>query len=248
MVMDNSGVGGSVRKGWRIVWTVASALVVESVVFGLAVVPGALLWMWQFRLGAPSGWMRILLLAAGLVPCYVVFAFCLMVLSALSMRVVGWRTPANAAMRIADFPPPLLVWARYLASAHVVRLFAGTLFRATPLWTLYHRLNGARLGRGVYINSLSVMDDNLLEFADGVVIGAGVHLSGHTVEGGVVKTGAVRLGRNVTIGVGSVIGIGVQVGDDTEVGALSVVPKHRWLEPNAVYGGVPVRRLDAEAS
>lgn len=248
MVMDNSGVGGSVRKGWRIVWTVASTLVVESVVFGLAVVPGALLWMWQFRLGAPSGWMRILLLAAGLVPCYVVFAFCLMVLSALSMRVVGWRTPANAAMRIADFPPPLLVWARYLASAHVVRLFAGTLFRATPLWTLYHRLNGARLGRGVYINSLSVMDDNLLEFADGVVIGAGVHLSGHTVEGGVVKTGAVRLGRNVTIGVGSVIGIGVQVGDDTEVGALSVVPKHRRLEPNAVYGGVPVRRLDAEAS
>lgn len=248
MVMDNSGVGGSVRKGWRIVWTVASALVVESVVFGLAVVPGALLWMWQFRLGATSGWMRILLLAAGLVPCYVVFAFCLMVLSALSMRVVGWRTPANAAMRIADFPPPLLVWARYLASAHVVRLFAGTLFRATPLWTLYHRLNGARIGRGVYINSLAVMDDNLLEFADGVVIGAGVHLSGHTVEGGVVKTGAVRLGRNVTIGVGSVIGIGVQVGDDTEVGALSVVPKHRRLEPNAVYGGVPVRRLDAEAS
>lgn len=248
MVMDNSGVGGSVRKGWRIVWTVASALVVESVVFGLAVVPGALLWMWQFRLGAASGWMRIVLLAAGLVPCYVVFALCLMVLSALSMRVVGWRTPANAAMRIADLPPPLLVWARYLASAHVVRLFAGTLFRATPLWTLYHRLNGARIGRGVYINSLAVMDDNLLEFADGVVIGAGVHLSGHTVEGGVVKTGAVRLGRNVTIGVGSVIGIGVQVGDDTEVGALSVVPKHRRLEPNAVYGGVPVRRLDAEAS
>ena len=248
MVMDNSGVGGSVRKGWRIVWTVASALVVESVVFGLAVVPGALLWMWQFRLGAPSGWMRIVVLAAGLVPCYIVFAFCLMVLSALSMRVVGWRTPANAAMRIADLPPPLLVWARYLASAHVVRLFAGTLFRATPLWTVYHRLNGARLGRGVYINSLAVMDDNLLEFADGVVIGAGVHLSGHTVEGGVVKTGAVRLGRNVTIGVGSVIGIGVQVGDDTEVGALSVVPKHRRLEPNAVYGGVPVRRLDAEAS
>lgn len=246
--MDNSGVGGSVRKGWRIVWTVASALVVESVVFGLAVVPGALLWMWQFRLGAASGWMRIVLLAAGLVPCYVVFALCLMVLSALSMRVVGWRTPANAAMRIADLPPPLLVWARYLASAHVVRLFAGTLFRATPLWTLYHRLNGARIGRGVYINSLAVMDDNLLEFADGVVIGAGVHLSGHTVEGGVVKTGAVRLGRNVTIGVGSVIGIGVQVGDDTEVGALSVVPKHRRLEPNAVYGGVPVRRLDAEAS
>jgi len=248
MRMDNSGVGGRVRKGWRIAWAVASGLVVESVVFGLSAVPGTVLWMWQFRLSTPSGWVRIALLAAGFVPCYVVFAFCLMVLSALSMRVVRWRTPANVEMRIADVPAPLLVWGRYLVSAHVVRLLAGTLFRATPLWTLYHRLNGARLGRRVYINSLAVMDDNLLEFADGVVIGAGVHLSGHTVEGGVVKTGPVRLGRNVTIGVGSVIGIGVQVGDDTEVGALSVVPKHRRLEPNAVYGGVPVRRLDAEAS
>jgi acetyltransferase-like isoleucine patch superfamily enzyme len=154
----------------------------------------------------------------------------------------------NAELRIADLPPPLLAWGRYLASAHVVRLFAGTLFRATPIWTFYHRLNGARLGRRVYINSLSVMDDNLLEFADGVVIGAGVHLSGHTVEAGIVKTAPVRLGRNVTIGVGSVIGIGVDVGPDAEIGALSLVPKHRTLEGGAVYAGVPVRRIDTDAS
>ena len=29
------------------------------------------------------------------------------------------------------------------------------------------------------------------------------------------------------------------------VGALSVVPKHRTLEPHSVYGGVPAKRLDA---
>ncbi len=37
---------------------------------------------------------------------------------------------------------------------------------------------------------------------------------------------------------------GVEVGANTEVGALSVVPKHRKLEADAIYGGVPVRRLD----
>lgn len=248
MVMDNSAVGGRIRKGWRIAWAIASCLVVESTVFGLSVAPAALLWMWALRLAVPSEWLRIVMLSAALVPAYVVFALCLTVLSAVSMRLLGWRTPANAEMRIADLPPPLLVWGRYLASAHVVRLFAGSLFRATPLWTFYHRLNGARIGRRVYINSLAVMDDNLLEFADGVVIGAGVHLSGHTVEGGVVKTAAVRLDRNATIGVGSVIEIGVQVGADTEVGALSVVPKHRRLESGAVYGGIPVRRIDANGS
>jgi acetyltransferase-like isoleucine patch superfamily enzyme len=247
-MMDNSAGRGRIRKGWRIAWAIASGLVVESVVFGLAVVPGALLWMWAFGLGVRPEGIRIVLLSMALVPAYVLFALCLMVLSALSMRVVGWRTPPNAEMRIADLPPPLLAWARYLMSAHMVRLFAGTLLRATPVWTFYHRLNGARLGRRVYINSLAVMDDNLLEFGEGVVIGAGVHLSGHTVEGGIVKTAPVRLGRNATIGVGSVIGIGVDVGENTEVGALSLVPKHRRLEPGAMYGGVPVRRIDANAS
>jgi acetyltransferase-like isoleucine patch superfamily enzyme len=93
-----------------------------------------------------------------------------------------------------------------------------------------------------------VSDHCLLTFGDDVVVGSGVHLSGHTVERGCVMTAAIRLGSGVMIGVGSVIGIGVEIGDNTQVGALSVVPKRRVLEPNAVYGGVPVRRLDVTES
>ncbi|MEE8595698.1 MAG: acyltransferase, partial [Gemmatimonadota bacterium] len=80
---------------------------------------------------------------------------------------------------------------------------------------------------------------------DHVVIGSDVHLSGHTVEAGIVKTAAVRLGNRVTVGTGSVIGRGVEIGDNAQVGALSVVPKHRRLEANATYVGVPARRIDA---
>lgn len=106
------------------------------------------------------------------------------------------------------------------------------------------KLNGARIGAGVYINSLSISDHNMLEFGDGVVIGESVHLSGHTVEGGVVKTGRVRLGRGVTVGLGSMIGIGVEAGDACQIGALSVVPKYTKLEPGAIYAGVPVRKIE----
>lgn len=97
----------------------------------------------------------------------------------------------------------------------------------------------------MFVNSLVLTDHNLLEFGNGVVIGSDVHLSGHTVEAGVVKTAPVRLGKNVTVGTGSVIGIGVEIGDNTQVGALSLIPKHRTLAANAVYVGVPVRRIDA---
>lgn len=228
----------------RLGWAIFSAFAVESVVLGLSVLPAVLFWEWTFRWSLPANWIRIVLLSMSLVPAYLLFAVALMTLTAVAMRLVGWRTVAHADMRIVDLEWPLLDWARYGMASHVVRVFAGTLLRATPLWTYYVRLNGARLGRRVFVNSVTLSDHSLLEFGDDVVIGAGVYLSGHTVEQGVVKTAPVRLGAGVTIGVGSVIGIGVSIGARTQVGALSVVPKHRTLEPDAVYGGVPVRRLD----
>ena len=234
-----------IRRACRVAWALATIGITETVVFGVAVLPSALFWQWALHWPVRASMVRTGLLAMSLVPAYLVFAVLLLSLSALSARLFGWRTPPQAEMRIADLEWPLLDWIRYGMSTHLVRVLVGTLLRATPLWTLYHRLNGARLGRRVYVNSCQLADHNLLEFGDDVVIGADVHLSGHVVESGIVKTAPVRLGRGVTIGVGSVIGIGVVVEQDTQVGALSVVPKHRRLDAHAVYGGVPVRRLDS---
>ncbi len=148
-------------------------------------------------------------------------------------------------MKITDVEWPLLDWVRYMVAIHLVRFFAGTLFRGSPIWTAYLRMNGARLGRRVYVNSLAVSDHNLLEFGDDVVIGDDVHISGHTFEHGTVKTGWVRLGHRVTVGLSTVVDIDVTIGPRTQVGALSLVPKHTTLDADAVYVGIPVRRLDS---
>lgn len=234
----------SLDKLGRLAWAVCTAFALESVVLGLSVLPATLFWEWTFRWSLPANWIRIVLLSMSLVPAYLLFAVALMTLTAVALRLVGWRTAPHVEMRIVDLEWPLLDWGRYGMATHVVRVFAGTLLRATPLWTFYLRLNGARVGRRVFVNSVTLSDHNLLECGDDVVIGAGVYLSGHTVEQGMVKTAPVRLAAGVTVGVGSVIGIGVSIGARTQVGALSVVPKYRTLEPDAVYGGVPVRRLD----
>jgi len=232
-------------RALRVGWAGLSVFVVESALIALAALPSFLLVEWLAR--STAGPVRALVLLCAFGPTYVLFAVSFMILSPLTMRVLGWRTPVDAWLRIARLDWPLLDWARYLASAHLVRLLAGGVLRATPLWTMYLRLNGARIGGGVYVNSLEVMDHNLLELDDGVVIGAGAHLSGHTVEAGFVKTGSVHLGRNVTIGVGSVVGIDVTIGAGTQVGALSLVPKHSHLVAGALYAGIPVRRIDAGA-
>ena len=177
------------------------------------------------------------------VPSYALFAISLMFGSAAATRVTGWRTQPNAGMRLADLDWPLLNWVRYMVATHIVRLFAGTLFRGTPIWSAYLRLNGARVGRRVYVNSLGVSDHNLLEFGDDVVIGGYVHLSGHNGRGRLREDRARALGkprhRRARIG----DRIGVTIGPDVQIGALSLVPKHATLDGGRVYVGVPARPL-----
>ncbi len=223
-------------------WAIASVVLLETVLLGLSVAPALAFVQWQATWSLP-GWSRVLLLSLAVVPLYLLFAIVLVIASALSTRALGWRSPAGITARLTDFEWPVLTWGRYLMTIHVVRVFAGPAFRSSPIWSWYLRLNGARVGRLVWVNSLSVMDHNLLTFGDNVVIGADVHLSGHIVERGLLKTAPVTLGAGTVIGVGSVVGIGVTTGLGTQVGALSVIPKHTELEGNASYAGAPVQRL-----
>jgi len=238
-----AGLAGSLR----LAWTIVSLCIVQALVCGLAALPSATLW--YLLLAATGGRPAWRIAGASLifVPSYALFALALMITSAATMRVLRWRTPAHAEMRLTDLGWPLLHWVRCMVMTHVVRVLAGYLFRSSPIWTAYLRLAGARLGRRVYVNSLWLSDYNLLEFGSDVVIGSDVHLSGHTVEAGVVKTAPVRLGNGVTIGLGSVVDIGVVVGDGCQVAAKSVVPKHAHLEAGAVYAGTPAHRIDLAA-
>lgn len=237
------------RATLRFAWAVASALLVEQVVFGLAVLPAFVFWRWHWGIEVESEWLRVLLLAMAFMPAYLLFAFALMVFSALSTRLLGWRTPADAVLRISDLDWPLADWARYGISMAVIRMLAGPVFRSTPVWVWYMRLNGARIGRRCWVNSLDVTDHCLLELGDDVVIGAGVHFSGHTVERGAVRTGRVKLGSGTIVGVGTHISIDVETGPGCQIGSLSVVPKGARLDGHAVYVGSPVRKLrDGEAT
>lgn len=229
---------------WRIGWTVVAICVVQGLVCGLAALP--VVWAWiHADAWIPEGVaVRTAVFSLFIVPSYIAFALALMGLSPVATRATGARTPANVEMRISEMGWDLMTWVQYVVAIHVVRVCAGPLFCGSPLWTAYLRFNGARIGRRVYVNTLFISDHNLIELGDDVVIGAEVHLSGHTVENGVVKTAGVRLGNNVTIGLGSFIDIGVDVGRDCQIGAMSLVPKHTTIPAGSVYAGIPARPLN----
>lgn len=235
---------GRIARRLRVTWAVLSVLMVETLVLAVSALPAVAIWNWGADWERVPEWGRVLFLAIIAVPSYLLFALGVMFYSALLTRLLGWRTHPDLQERLADFEWPLLDWGRYLISIHVTRMFAGGVFRSTPVWVQYMRWNGARIGKGSWVNSMALMDHNLLDFGDRVVIGSDARVSGHTVEGGILKTATVRIGSGSTIGVGTIVGIGVSMGERTQVGALSVVPKHAVLEGNATYAGAPVRRLD----
>ncbi len=219
-------------------------IVVQGLICGAAMVPAVAAWTLLLAWPVESAALRIAIVSLAILPSYVLFALALPFVSAVVTGALGWRTPPDAEMRIADVDWPLLRWAQAMAAIHVVRVFSGVLLRGTPVWTAYLRLCGARAGRRVYVNSLGVSDYNLLELGDDVVIGGGAHLAGHTVENGVVKTARVRLENGVTIGAGAVVDIDVEAGAGSHVGALGFVPKHSRLAAGGTYVGIPVRRID----
>ena len=226
----------------RALWAGVSVILLETVILGLSLLPPMAFIRWQGQ-WLMADWLRLLVMSLAFVPLYALFAFALVLYSAAATKLLGWRTREGLTCRLADFSWPVLDWGRYLMTIHVVRVFAGPAFRSTPFWSFYQRLNGAHIGHLVWVNSLSLMDHNLLEFDDGVVIGSDAHVSGHIVEHGMLKTARVRLGAGTIIGVGSVVGIGVESGAGTQVGPLSVVPKFTVLEGGASYSGVPVQRI-----
>ena len=117
----------------RCAWAVASLVVVQAIVCGLAILPIMMVWRPLLVWTAGDPVARMVAASFAIVPSYAMFAITLMFGSALATRVTGWRTRPNAEMRLADLDWPLLDWVRYMVAIHVVRLFAGTLFRGTPI-------------------------------------------------------------------------------------------------------------------
>jgi acetyltransferase-like isoleucine patch superfamily enzyme len=228
-------------RGLRFAWATVSIILLECLLLGIALLPAAAFLVWQATWPLTLAG-RTVVLAMAVVPLYLSFALLLILLSPLATALLGWRTPDGVEVPLNEFSWPVLDWGRYCMSIHVVRVFAGPAFRSTPFWSFYMRLNGATLGRLVWVNSLSLMDHNLLDFGDGVVIGSDAHVSGHIVEHGLLRTARVVLGPRTVIGTGSVVGIGVRTGAGTHVGALSVVPKFSALEGETTYAGVPIHQ------
>jgi non-ribosomal peptide synthetase-like protein len=96
------------------------------------------------------------------------------------------------------------------------------MFVGSPLYVLYLRALGAKIGRGVVILSAHVpVCTDLLSIGGGTVIRKDSFFTCYRALGGVIQTGAVTLGRDVVVGEAAVLDIDTSVGDEAQLGHAS---------------------------
>lgn len=107
---------------------------------------------------------------------------------------------------------------------------------------VFYRLFGAKFGKRVAIYP-RLWDVELIEIGDDTSIGTGCIIGAHAISQGELFRKRIKIGKNCTIGAGTIILPGVTINDYVIVASNSVIPSNRVLAANSIYAGSPVKRI-----
>ena len=121
------------------------------------------------------------------------------------------------------------------------------LFVGSPLYALYLRALGAKVGRGVVIFSRNVpVCTDLLTIGDGTVIRKDSFFFGYRAQAGLIQTGAVTLGKNVLVGEVTVLDIGTSMGDGAQLGHSSSLHAGQAVPDGQRWHGSPAEPTEVD--
>jgi non-ribosomal peptide synthetase-like protein len=139
--------------------------------------------------------------------------------------------------------PYLRFWlVKTLIHANPLALFTGS-----PVYSLYLKALGARIGRRVIIFSRTVpVCTDLLAIGDDTVIRKESSFTGYRAVAGVIQTGPVSIGREALIGEHTVLDIGTSVGNGSQLGHTSSLQESQAVPDGQHWHGSPAQRTDVD--
>ncbi|NEA97921.1 Pls/PosA family non-ribosomal peptide synthetase [Streptomyces sp. SID13726] len=184
--------------------------------------------------GALSVYLRSLVFGGALF-----LAMCVLPVVAKWVLVGRWKE--------TEFPVWSLAYVRFWTVKALLHASPMLLFTGNPLYVLYLRALGARIGPGVTIlsRSLPVCTD-LLTVGAGTVIRKDTLFLGYRTRAGRVRTGRITLGRDVFVGEKTVLDIGTSMGDGAQLGHSSGLYDDTAIPAGQSWHGSPARRTDVD--
>jgi acetyltransferase-like isoleucine patch superfamily enzyme len=117
-----------------------------------------------------------------------------------------------------------------------------------PAFTrVWYRLLGARLGHNTYPGAATILDAPLVEIGANCILGFHCLLTPHIMVGSKLSDYKIRIGDNVTLGVGCTVFGGTTIEDGSILLPHSVVNPHTHIGANEIWGGAPAVLLKKKA-
>jgi non-ribosomal peptide synthetase-like protein len=140
-----------------------------------------------------------------------------------------------------------LAYLRFWVVKTLVTLNPLVLFAGSPIYNLYLRTLGAKVGRDVLILSRRApVCADLLTVGDGTVIRNHTFFTCYRALAGMLQTGAVTLGRDVYVGEKSVLDIETAMGDGAQLGHASTLHEGQAVPAGEHWHGSPGQRTQSD--
>jgi non-ribosomal peptide synthetase-like protein len=118
------------------------------------------------------------------------------------------------------------------------------LLAGTQWMPIYLRALGARVGKDVMIDTLTLAAPELLTVEDGVSIGTFVNIENARVENGMLILGPVHLGRDAAVDSYSVLENDTRLGERSRLGGQSALAAGRQIPDDEIWEGAPARHVN----
>lgn len=121
------------------------------------------------------------------------------------------------------------------------------LFRGYPLYNLYLRLLGAKIGRNVVLECEHIpVGTDLLSIGDNTILRSHSILCTYKARSNYLFTGPVNLGSHVVVGEGSVVDINTVMQDHAQLGHASALHERQVALAGKCYHGIPAQETTTD--
>jgi non-ribosomal peptide synthetase-like protein len=128
-----------------------------------------------------------------------------------------------------------------IAAPWLTNYFLGTLFFA---W--YWRALGAKIGKRVFIDTSDVTEFDLVRIDDRAALNYFCGLQTHLFEDRVMKMSNLRIGKNCSVGHGSIVLYDTQMEPGSQLHSVSLLMKGETLPAGTHWQGIPAQPLPNE--
>ncbi len=200
--------------------------VMYVIAIGVSVMPGIALFDFVTpRIAESTPLLRYFVLGCSFALSYLMYGFTIIfVVPILNIPVKPFVKP----YRGLQFDLRMAPWLMHNALTYLVRYTFLEYLTASPFNTLFYKMMGMKVGRGVIINTANISDPCMIQLDDYVTIGGSVTMFAHYGMQGYMIVDRVHIKERTTIGLKASIFGGVTIG------ARNIIAPHSLILPKTV--------------